>query len=285
LAIDFLMLGDFDAALVETRRLNEKLEHYKVDSKKNYEQNVFAIYLSALIWEHNRDWDDAYIAYEHAYKLSPNIEYLKKDLIRAAINARRYEQAKKWEKKFGIRRKKSWQNPKMAEVVLIYQQGWGPRKQPNPKWRRIPKLFPVDSYTQGAVLEVVGRGKENAQPIYSVQDVSIKTLDDQYAPLVAKRIAAVAAKEVISDQVRQKNEALGAILNIAMHVADRADLRQWSTLPESFQIAKLRLKPGKYRVRIKGVDGSGNPTGELSEELELVAKAGKKTFFNWRSFR
>ncbi len=285
LAINFLSVDDLDGALVETRRLIEKLEHYRVDEKKKYEQNEFAIYLSALIWESDRKWDDAYISYEKAYQLNPDIEYLRKDLIRSAIRARRTETAKKWENLFGIKRDPKWFNNKDGEIVLIYQQGWGPRKYPSPQWRRIPTLVPVRSRNRIASLEVEGfSSPEFTQKIYNLERVAIQTLNDQYAPLIAKRIAAVATKEVLSNQVSQKNEALGAIMNMALHVADRADLRQWSTLPESFQIAKIRVPAGNYTVRVKGLDSYGEPTGEASEPIELKVKAGRKTFFTYRTY-
>ncbi|MCB0356853.1 MAG: hypothetical protein KDD40_07590 [Bdellovibrionales bacterium] len=285
LALNFLMLNDHDAALVETRKLNQKLYKYKFEAKKDYEQNPFAYYLAAMIWESDRKWDDAYISFEKTYKLNPDIPYLKEDLIRAAINARRYDTAKEWEQRFKIKAKPAWQNKKQGEIVLIHLQGWGPRKRPNPRWHRIPVLRPVPSYTKGAQLEVVGVGKENSQKVYDLEKVAIKTLDDQYAPLIAKRIAAVAAKEVLADQVRQKNEALGAILGFALQATDRADLRQWSTLPESLQIAKMRVPPGTYKVRARGLNAAEEPNDESMPEVEVVVKPGRKTFIAFRTYQ
>ncbi len=285
LAINFLSMNDLDGALVETRRLIEKLEHYRVDAKKKYQQNEFAMYLGALIWESDRKWDDAYISFEKTYKLNSDFEYIERDLIRAAVNARRYATAKKWEKKFGIKRKKSWFNKRNGEIVLIHQQGWGPRKRPNSKWRRIPTLRAVPSYTKASQLEVIGVGKENSQKVYNLERVAIKTLDDQFAPLIAKRVASAVAKEVLADQVRQKNKALGALVSIALRAVDRADLRQWSTLPASFQIAKLRVPPGRYKVRVRGLNASDEVNNEDSGELELVVKPGRKTFFTFRTYQ
>lgn len=285
LAINFLNEGDLDGALVETRRLIQKLEHYRIDGKRPYEQNEFATYLGALIWESDRKWDDAYISFEQTYKLNPDIPYLKEDLIRAALKAQRTETARDWEKKFNMKRKKEWFNKNEGEIVLIHLQGWGPRKYPNPSWPRIPVLRPVSSYTTGAQLEVVGVGKENTQKVYNLEKVAIKTLNDQYAPLVAKRIAGMATKEILADQVRQKNKQLGALVGFVLHATDRADLRQWSTLPESFQIAKIRVPPGKYKVRATGLNSLGEVNHESSELTELVVKPGRKTFFTFRTYQ
>jgi len=42
-----------------------------------------------------------------------------------------------------------------------------------------------------------------------------------------------------------------------MNIADQADLRQWATLPESFQLGRKSLAPGKYKIKMIALDGSG----------------------------
>ncbi len=284
LAIDYLMLADYEGALVETRRVNEKLDHYRTDAKRDYEQNVFAHYLSAMIWEHNHNFDDALISYQRCYELNPNNFFIQEDLMRAAIEARRSDLIEKYTSKFKIKKSEIDADKNKGEIVFLFQQGWGPRKYPSPEWQRIPKLYPVNSLTKSARVSVDAKPAAQTHLIYSVQDVSIRTLDDQYSSLVAKRIAAIAAKEVVSDQVRQKNETLGLILNIAMHVVDRADLRQWSTLPETFQVAKFRLNPGTYHLRAEGLSAYGEISGENMPEQNVTVVAGRKTFVTWRSF-
>src|SRR5690606_15448098 len=130
LAINFLAMNDRDAARVETRKLNDKLHKYRFEAKKDYQQNPFAFYLSAMIWESHREWDDAYIDYKKAYETNPDIDYLKTDLIRAAQFARRPDEVAKWKKAFGITKVEDIKDK--GEIVLIYQQGWAPRKFPHP---------------------------------------------------------------------------------------------------------------------------------------------------------
>jgi uncharacterized protein len=282
-AVNYLEMGDLDEALVEVKQLNLKLYKYKFEAKKNYEQNPYAFYLSALIWEAQRNFDDAYIAYKSAYELAPNYEPLKYDLLRAARNAQRPEEFEKWQKQFPDVKLKP--EPRdVAEVVLIYEQGWGPRKQPRPENQRFPELRSVYSRTQKARLQV-GKRSTDSSEIFDVSNVAIKTMNDDYARLIATRVAGVGTKAVLADQLRQKNSALGAIAWIAMNATDRADLRQWSTLPESFQIARMSLKPGRYKIKAVGLDTYGSPTGEEMPEREIEVRAGKKTFVSWRSVR
>ena len=284
LAINFLALGRLEEAQVETRKLNDKLYKYRYEAKKNYEQNPFAFYLSAMIWEENKMWDSAYIDYKRTYDLNPNFEYIKADLIRSAERARRREDAAKWKKQFPEEAKNANLPKDFGEIVLIMGQGWAPEKKPHPNFARIPKLYRRLSRTQSARLVVQGGKKESTQEVYSVSDVAIKTLDDAYAPLIAKRMAGLVAKEVVADQIRQKNEALGQLAWIAMQIADRADLRQWSSLPATFQVARQPVKAGKYKVKAAGLNGLGQDTGEASEWQEIEVKPGKRTFIYWRSF-
>ena len=285
LAINFLSLGDLDGALVETRRLNEKLEHYRIDGKKPYKQSEFAFYLSAMIWEADHKWDDAYIDFLKAYEINPDVGYIEEDLVRASFNARRMEDHRKWKKKFNLKYDPVWKRKDHGELVLIYQQGWGPRKYPSRVWRRIPELYPVPSLIEKAKLSVIGRKSEMSRQVYDVEGVAIRTLGEQYAPLIAKRAVGIVAKEAAADQIRKKNELLGDLVSIGLHVADRADLRQWSTLPKRFQIAKIHLKAGRYRIKVQGYYKDGKPSGEVMPERTIVIRPYRKTFLTWRTFK
>ena len=71
-----------------------------------------------------------------------------------------------------------------------------------------------------------------------------------------------------------------------MNIADQADLRQWTQpAASSFQVAKLRLKPGTYKVRAVGLKLGGAPTGEVSEWWDVKVERPQKNFLNWRSVR
>jgi hypothetical protein len=283
LAINYLMEGKSDDALVECRKLNDKLYKFRFEGKRNYEQNPFAFYLSAMIWESQRDWDTAYIDFKKAYELNPGLEYLKEDLIRAGIAAQRDEDVAQWRQKFPGVKPANLKN--QGEVVLIYQQGWGPVKRPNPAFPRVPKLFPSFSTTMRARLEVENGGNELTQTALNVTDTAIKSLDEQYVTLVGMRAVGIAAKAVVADQIRQRNQLLGELAWIGMNIADQADLRQWVSLPATIQVAKLRLPPGKYRVHAVGLNAGGFPTGENSDWIDVDVVARKKNFFNWRSLR
>jgi hypothetical protein len=291
-ALNFLELGQLDEALVETRRMNEKYNKINSEDRKNFEKNVFGKYLSALIWEANQNWDDAYIAFEETYKLDPTIPNIDEDLIRSAKRARRMDSYQKWKKAFPqVAEKKEWYDKNYGELIVIYEQGWGPRKMQlggpgiyaggyNP-----PVLQPVYNSVIQMKASIKGVGDFESRKVYDVENAAIQTLQHDYAWLSAKRIGAFAAKEVMADQIRQKNEALGAVAWFAMQMSERADLRQWSTLPQTVQMVRIPLKAGDYNVVLQGLMGGGTPSGDAKDFQNVKIKGQHATFLRWRTLK
>lgn len=285
LAMNFLELGQLDDALVEARRINEKYLKYRADEKKAFELNAFSKYLSAVVWEASRSYDDAYIAYNEAFKIDPTISTIREDLIRSAKLARRMDTYQSWKKQFPeVKEQPSWYEKNLGELVVIYQQGWGPRKVASANEYRFPSLMPVYSETQQARLDITQKSYLSHE-VYDVQKAAIETLRDDQGILIAKRLGGIATKAVLSDQVRQKNELLGSLTWIALNVADRADVRQWSTLPQTIQMIRVQLPVGKYKFNIEGLNSSGGYTGESLETREVEIKSGQKKFVIWRSLK
>lgn len=285
LAMNFIALGDRDAAMVEVRRINDKVNKLRADGRSDYEYNPFAIYLSALIWEADRRFDDAYIAYEKAYKLAPGLPALPTDLVRSAKLARRMDTYEKWKREFPqVKEDSSWYDNKLGEVIVVYEQGWGPKKDYSYADHRIPQLVPQSSMTK-QILVKANNNKAYSTKVYDLEAASITTLNADYQWMVARKIGAFIAKEVVSDQIRQKDETLGLIANLIMHVSDRADLRNWVTLPQTVQVARLRLPAGTYKVDIQGLDAWQSPTADVKEGVEVKLRAGQKQFISYRSLR
>lgn len=296
LALNFLMKNDLDGALVETRRTNEILQKFRDEAKKNYDQNALAFYLSGIIWEADKKWDDAYISYKDALNQDPRNKTYQNDFYRLSKMASRDEEASFVFKKHGINAndvaKRATDNSigkNDSELIFIYQQGPGPIKKPNPSFVRVPKLYSQPSESTSARVFVKGLNnsvKENgdSKEIYDVSEVAIKTLDDQYAGLIAKRAAGIAAKYTAAKQIGKKNDLLGAVAWVGLNLADQADLRQWSTLPGSFQVARIKLPPGEYEVSAESLGYKGASLNERMPAKKVLIKGKQKTFITWRSY-
>jgi hypothetical protein len=294
-AINYLILNDLESAMVEVRRLNEKLTRFRIEAKRKFTKNAFALYLSGIIYEAAKQWDDAFISYSDAYKLAPYYIPLQEDLIRIAKKSKRIEEYKSFKKEFPFARDfDPFQDSSIGELVIIFEQGWVPRKKFHPDNYRYPKMYPVWSRTLGVNIKLTAPHKPELNfgteinrskgLLFSVEKMAMESLEEQYASLVMRRLSGFIAKEVVSDQIRQKNEALGLLANIVLHATDRADLRQWSTLPRGFQVYRIPLKEGNYILNIQGTDYSGiGLSGEGWDNQEVVVKSGKKSFHMVRS--
>lgn len=290
LAMNFLMMGQYDSALVEVRRVNQKVATLRANGRENYEYNPLSHYLSALIYEGDRKFDDAYIEYVKVYELEPSLPKIGEDLIRSATLAQRPDAIKKWKEKFpNVEKDPAWSDRQKGEIVFIYQQGWGPKKVESRGDHRFPELRPEYSQTGQAVVQIDGPGKNKdkatTQEIYNLERSAMQTLSADYAWMVARKVGAFVAKEVVADQIRQKDELLGLVAKIAMHVTDRADLRQWSTLPRTFQIARFKVNAGEYKVSAQGMADSSTPTADVFNEQTVKVRPGRISFLTWRSLR
>lgn len=284
LALNFLSLQNLESALVEVRRINQKLYRFKHEGGRNYEQNSFAAYVSAIIWESDKKYDDAFIAYKNSYEIDPNIPGIKNDLIRSAKLASRLDEYQKYKKMFPeVEENSNWYNKKQSEIILIMSIGWGPRKYPNPNSPRFPKLYPVHSSTRFAKIFLNDTQTFETKHIYDVEKTAMKVFDEAYGALVMSRVGGIATKAVLSDQIRQKNEALGHLSWIVMNATDRADLRQWSTLPQTIQIARIPVTPGQHSLRVEALGDGAYPL--QNQKFDVEVKPGQKYFINWRSLK
>jgi uncharacterized protein len=140
-ALDFLAQGNKAGALVEARKINEKLKLYNTRYKhKNvYNQDAFAHWMMGLLFEMEGSYDDARIAYVHALEgyegtFSPNYgigtpKFLGEDIVRASILSNAPEEASKYKEKFGQDKGGTADLLKThGEVVLVHLNGEGPSK-------------------------------------------------------------------------------------------------------------------------------------------------------------
>lgn len=263
LALDYLMLGKYEDALVECRRVNHKLHLMISEGKRKYKLNPFASYVSAMLYENAGEWNDAYVDYQAVHQLVPGFNYLGEDLYRLAWRNGIREDVEKWAQEYRLSeedKKRIRETASKPEIVVIVENGHSPEKRPNPAWAALPKYYPRSNPIAYADISVNKQPRDRSYVLFDVERTAIENLDEKFAGLIAKRIAGVVTKEVVAHQVEKRTDPLvGALLRIGMYVADQADLRSWLTLPKDFQIVRLRVSPGdSYAVQVqpKAVDGT-----------------------------
>lgn len=287
LALDFAALGKDEEAIVACRRVNRKLELLRDEGKRDYRLNAFAQYLAGILFERQRNWNFAYVDYKKTKELAPDFAPLKEDLIRGAIKMDSSSDIHKWRKTIGATDddiKDAQKDLKTTgAVVLLFQNGFAPEKVVSRAWAELPEFERRYNRHRAANLYLDGKKVARTQVLYDVEEAAIENLKQKYALLIAKRIAGVAAREVIGNKIDEKNPGLGTLFKIGMMIASQPDLRSWLTLPKDFQVARVQVKPGKYKasIRLENTDGNEEDEKDLGE-VE-VKRVGDIALLNYRS--
>lgn len=137
-ALNYYILGDKNAALVEVRRLNLALNRLseKYTREEKYQRSAYMHLLMALIYESNNEYNNAFISFRNAYEIYESDytklfgigapQQLKEDLIRSAALGGLPEEKRQYEKEFGISYDKELSE---SSFVLLWHNGLGPVKE------------------------------------------------------------------------------------------------------------------------------------------------------------
>ncbi len=293
LAMNFALQGKRESAIVEAKRVNRKLYLMTTEGKRKYKQNAFARYLSAILYEADRNWNDANVDYKFAAGLLPDLPGIGRDLWAMAwkLGGNR-DELQKIEKKYKLSEedkaaaKRRVSGKISSEIIVIFQNGISPRKGPEPGFHSIPRFYPRPNPVSEAEVSVQGEGalaktKESAKTemLMDIETVAIQNLQEKWGGLLAKKLAGVVAKEVVGNAIDRQtgNSGLGSLVKLALYVSDQADTRSWNLLPKDLQLARFVVPAGTYTVELKPIGG----VGPLPAKTVQV-QPGQKIFVNFR---
>lgn len=140
-AINYAMLGAWEDALVEARRIDHKLNVLwdRTPDKNAYRDDGFARYLTGILYESTGDLNNAFIAYRKAYEafeashnwlhLSAPTQ-LRADLLRTADAMHLSQEFMEYQRLFpDATWESSEKTQRLAQVVVISYNGRAPRKE------------------------------------------------------------------------------------------------------------------------------------------------------------
>lgn len=140
-AINYALLGERDEALVEARRIDHRLNVLadQVERADGYREDMFARYLTGILYEAAGDLNDAFIAYRKAYDgyrlarswyRKPMPSQLPADLLRMTDALHLSTEHEEYRQAFP---ETAWQpvstTQQLAQVVIISYNGRAPRKE------------------------------------------------------------------------------------------------------------------------------------------------------------
>jgi hypothetical protein len=275
LALSFIDDGDLPSALTEARKINSKLyeiNHAYEGSPNQYGEDAFARFLSGLIYEADGKFDDAIIDYRKAIELysGPYRKFYNGPVPRALIQALSRVAQEKGRSSVLNDLKRDFPDvlPERDDgdfgyVAIIHEIGTIALKRNEdfvlPIGRQIVRFsFPVirkDTYRRNygfTGVHVDGSGDFDSANVQDFDAIASQTLNDRRTRMIVKSGARLLAKGQLTEYAYDHFGPLGGIAaNIYSAVSETGDTRSWTTLPESINITRMRLSPGKHKVRIE----------------------------------
>ncbi|HAP16753.1 MAG TPA: hypothetical protein DCR38_03210, partial [Butyricimonas virosa] len=110
----------------------------------------------------------------------------------------------------------------------------------------------------------------------NINEIAFKTLRDRMVREFSNSLLRVAAKKGLEYSARKQNEWLGFAVGIANSLTEKADTRNWQTLPYSISYTRLPLSAGtnNLTLRLNARNGS-----QHTEQFSIEG-GGRKTRFH-----
>ena len=170
----------------------------------------------------------------------------------------------------------------------MFSDGLGPVKYaestvlPDPVYGRYYSIsLPVlRSRSRGEAYAAISAGDEHAttSQVASIYDDAEQQYKADRPKLIAAELSRNVARTLAANAADRKAAGVGALLSLVASVADQADIRIWSTLPNDIQLTRLRLAPGTYDLTVQ-------VRGRVRVLKDVNIRAGQMTFasLQWTS--
>lgn len=117
---------------------------------------------------------------------------------------------------------------------------------------------------------------EKAQDI---ERIAYANLQDRMIREISKSIGRLAIKQAAELAAREKNEDFGAALSILNAVTEKADTRNWQTLPNSISYSRIYLDEGKHSLKMLVQNQEGSDTVQFDVDI----RKGKTHFMSYHN--
>jgi len=270
LAMAYLAQGKLDDVYVEARLANQLLEAEESLYEKSYRAGGWGHAMSALAYELLGQYDQAYIDYERMEKKDVGAAYAGPELVRLARLLNRDDELAQWEEKYGEAPAPTEQDP--ARIVVFAGVGLGPFKVESRLW--IPTrdgIVPIAGVALQARPQAVSglrltvdQSSVDTTVIEDVARVSAENLEDRQVWAAVKSAARGLLKRELTKKLEEKHGDAGRLAGDLFAVlSERADLRSWLTLPDTWQAARLYVPPGRHALTLDAIGGQSIELGQF----------------------
>lgn len=302
-AMNYLKMNKYEEALIECRRLNIRLQQLsdKYDSDKKYKRDAFVHLLMGIIYEADKDYNNAFIAYRNAYDIYQD-DYtvlfemeappqLKEDLLRTSLLSGLQSEHEfyknefdrldyqynppdggdlvffwhnglspiksEWSINFVIHRKDNWVTFVNEEYNLSFPFNLSDHNEKDKDGLADLEVFRVafPKYVERPVYykkaSITSNGNTiSLEPIEDINKIATQVLQQRMTLELSRALVRAALKKVTEYQMRKENKALGSLFGIINAITEKADTRNWQTLPHSIYYSRVSMKLGTNEVTL-----------------------------------
>jgi uncharacterized protein len=157
----------------------------------------------------------------------------------------------------------------------------------------LPRVVPQKTqvaYGQVTVIGEAGTFTANTELVQRFGVLAENALADRFKGIALKAVARSTVKFALAEGIGRGAHAaagkdagplvgllIGAAAKAMAVASEEADKRSWRTLPDEVQVAKLRVPPGIYQVRVRSLAKVGGEVGQPSVRT-VTLKAGETIF-------
>jgi uncharacterized protein len=273
LMMNFMLLGQYDDALVEANRALTRFEKYP----HALNQAFFTRALMALSFSNVAEDNDALLIYRQLADDLSDKGVVAGDIVYHAGRLGMMDLVKTFSPLSAF-----VPSHNDGELVLFLSSGRIPEKLAGnvflppsirfsfPYYGSYLKPFtPSLTLSDGAVITQI-----DTDLGVVVEDA----LDARKVSLMAKESIRVAAKEALAQAVGDRNDATAeAAVRALLFLMEEADTRSWKTLPAQFSLIRIALPAGRHKIRM------GIGVGHYGTDIpEFELRPGQRQFFSLR---
>lgn len=290
MAMAYLLNNDLNGARVEILQADTKMNQL-AETERTHGQLAFVRYLSGVIYELNGEYDSALISYRMALTIlnerketipSP----LQQSLVDLTANVGLERESKQYQKTFNLGLSKHHNNKQFIfsfdGVVTQMQQAksvlfW----DIDDVYLSVAlPTFPQNSYIAYHPYIHSVDGEIATQTIESIEKRAREDLRARMPAISAMALARAGTKYQTVKELNKKDNLLGAFANVLTIISEVADLRHWSMLPSSIQIAtnyskenilNLSTRHGQKTLDISGTNKSVILLSSLTSHIHLAS--------------
>lgn len=143
-----------------------------------------------------------------------------------------------------------------------------------------PKYLERKPYFRNAEL-ALGHKKYPLELSQDINEIAFKTLEDRMLRELGNSLLRLAVKQASEKAVSKGNENLGALLSIANAISEKADTRNWQTLPYSISYTRVPLPVGESNVELQLYSPRKSRTGNY--KFPFNVEKGETVFYLFHS--